>query len=202
MGPRGLPLALGDGRMQLWTCSVPLYRSNGGQPKLSHQRGTRSPALEANPPLIQLLTERLSGVGLSNTLIGLTMMILGQLEHPVALFDLLWIPLLILGGVALMGGLLISMSALGFVAHHTGTFSGLLLQAVSFSRYPLTIFPTPLRWALLPVGLLAYLPVGALLGHDTLAGWHLAQPLIGFGVLGISILWWNRLSRMYTSTGH
>ena len=169
------------------------YLINGGLDRL---------LLRPIHPLIQLLTERLSGVGLSNTLIGLTMMILGQLEHPVALFNLLWIPLLILGGVALMGGLLISMSALGFVAHHTGTFSGLLLQAVSFSRYPLTIFPTPLRWALLPVGLLAYLPVGALLGHDTLAGWHLAQPLIGFGVLGISILWWNRLSRMYTSTGH
>ena len=169
------------------------YLINGGLDRL---------LLRPIHPLIQILTERLSLVGLSNALIGLTMMILGHLEHPLSLTDLLWIPLLILGGVALMGGLLISMSALGFLAHHTGTFSGFILQAVSFSRYPLTIFPTPLRWTLLPVGLLAYLPVGALLGYDGLVGWPLAQPLIGIAVLGFSILWWNRLSRMYTSTGH
>lgn len=153
-------------------------------------------------PLIQLITERISFIGFSNIVIGFLMMILGQIEHPILLSSMLFLPFLVVGGVTLMGGMLIAMSALGFIAHHTGTFSGLLMQSVSFSRYPLTIFPTPLRIILLPVGLLAYLPIGSILGYDELENWHFIQPVIGLGIFVLAIAWWMRLSKMYVSTGH
>ena len=169
------------------------YLINGGLDRL---------LLRPAHPLVQLITERISFIGFSNFVIGIVMMILGQIEHPVLFSSIVYLPLMILGGVALMGGMLMAMSALGFIAHHTGTFSGLLMQSASFSRYPLTIFPNPIRVLLLPVGLLAYLPIGSILGYDGLENWQFIQPVIGFVVFGLAISWWNRLSKMYKSTGH
>jgi len=153
-------------------------------------------------PLFQIIGERLSLAGLPLAIMGLLMMILGQVEHPLGAISLLMMCTAILGGIALMGALLIAMSAIGFIAHHTGTMSGLLIQAISFSRYPMGIFPTPLRWALFPMALLSYLPVGSILKYDGLHSWGVLQPLIAMCCLLISYQWWMLLSQHYRSTGH
>ncbi|MGO4106170.1 ABC transporter permease [Paenibacillus sp. YAF4_2] len=72
----------------------------------------------------------------------------------------------------------------------------------SFGMYPGTIFSKSLQNILtyvLPIGLIAFVPAGALLGRSGWSGLWALLPAAAFLLLGM--LYWNRMLRSYTSAG-
>ena len=85
----------------------------------------------------------------------------------------------LLGSLAIFGSILVVFASLGFHVRHSGTAVGVVFQAASYARYPLELYPKPVR-AALTVGLvafLAYVPAAGLLGRLSWGWVHLPVAL-------------------------
>ena len=109
-----------------------------------------------------------------------------------------------MGGVLVLAGILVTVSAVGFRLHHRGTAIGLVHQAAVFGRYPIDLYSRPLQRVLttvLPLAFIAFFPASFLVGRDTWSTLALAQPVVGLGLFLGAQLVWRRASRGYRSTG-
>lgn len=129
-----------------------------------------------------------------------------QLPANPDLGELLLLAYAVAGAIALFLGLLVIQAALVFWTTDSLELMNVLTYGgVQTAQYPVVIYPTWMRWLFLsvvPIGLVVYLPVKAVL-HKTL----LAPPLSALGptagiLFGAGALWmWNMGVRRYTSAG-
>jgi ABC-type uncharacterized transport system permease subunit len=130
------------------------------------------------------------------------MVVYGLLDSPPPLHRLWLVPLALLGGTALLGGILTALCALGFRLHHRGSLVGLVQQAAAFGRYPADLFSPSLQSLLtgiFPALLLSAVPMAWVLGHEV-------PPVLAVGQLGATVLaaatWaWGKGLAAYTSSG-
>lgn len=114
------------------------------------------------------------------------------------------LPLALLGGVAVLAGVISAFASLGFLLHHRGTAVGLASQLGTFARYPLDLFGAPLRWLLtvvVPFGFAGFYGAALVLGS---AGWQacaLLQPLVGIAAFGLGYGAFRLGLRRYGSAG-
>ena len=77
-------------------------------------------------------------------------------------------------------------------------------NVIRFSRYPLTIFSTPIRLLLtfiLPFAWVAFYPATWFLGTSEFRQYALFTPLVGIVIVGLAYTIWRRGVRRYASTG-
>jgi ABC-2 type transport system permease protein len=114
------------------------------------------------------------------------------------------LPALLLGGAAVLGGLLTTVSSAGFHLHHRGTAVGLVFQLSSFARYPIDLFGTPVRLFLtfvLPLGFAGFYPASFLMPRPEWHPWALAQPLVGAAAVALGYAAFRYGLSKYTSSG-
>ncbi len=157
-------------------------------------------------PLLQLLVDNLSLEDLPSFVLGVVIMVAAALwglpELP--LWRWLLLPLGLVSGAAVMGGLITAFASLGFHLHHRGTAVGLVLQVGTFARYPLDLFGAPLRWLLtvaLPLGFAGFYGALWVIGDERWRLYALVQPLVGLACLGLGVAAFRFGLRRYTSAG-
>lgn len=160
------------------------------------------------PPFLQVMAEG-AGAGLSE----LTGVVLGAgiiafasqaIGWQPTITDLALFILALFCGMLILGGMFTSLAMFGFWAKTTNSAATPLMEILEFGQYPLTIYPSWLRWAftfLLPLGFVAFVPSAMVLGRE-------ARTWVGFGwlwALGIwafAVLVWRRGLRRYESAGN
>lgn len=152
-------------------------------------------------PLLSLLAEQAAPGHLVLTVLGVGIVALSPVALPAASWAAL--PLVVLGGAALIGGLMLGIAAVGLRIPHRGQTVGLVHQAASFTRYPLRVFPdwmVLLLVTVVPMGLVAAVPGAAALGRLPLVA-GLAPVGAGGVALLAGAVAWRRALAAYASTG-
>lgn len=155
-------------------------------------------------PWAQVLLDHAGLQGAVTGLLGCAMIAVGLYGADPVPTRLWLLPLALLGGSAMLGGILTGLCAAGFRLHHRGSLVGMVQQAAAFGRYPADLFSPSLRALLtgvFPATLLAAVPTAWVLGHPVWAPLALAQPLLGIGALAAGTALWNRGLRGYASSG-
>lgn len=157
-------------------------------------------------PYVQLLVDNLSLEDIPGLLLGLAIMgaAFAWGLPPVPLWRLALLPVALLSGGAVLGGLLTAFASLGFHLHHRGTAVGLVLQLGTFVRYPLDLFGAPLRWLLtvaLPLGFAGFYGALWVVGDERWLIYALLQPLVGVLCLGFGLAAFRFGLRRYASAG-
>jgi ABC-2 type transport system permease protein len=115
----------------------------------------------------------------------------------------------VVGGAMILFSLSLIVATFSFWHTRSGKLQDLVLASGrEFANYPLTIFPTGIRWLLtlaLPLALITYYPAQRLLGHNETGA---LLPLLSIAALpvGILALWlasriWHVGLQHYQSTG-
>lgn len=163
-------------------------------------------------PLIQLFTRRIHLTALGDLLGGLLLLAATSVLAPVA-----WSPgavafllLAVVGGAMVELSLQLGASALTFRLLSTLSLKiGIDSVFNEAGSYPLKIFGGAARFGLtfvFPLAFVAYLPSTVLLGRTgelavpVWLAW--GSPVVGGLLLTSALLFWNRQSRYYTSSGH
>jgi ABC-2 type transport system permease protein len=140
-------------------------------------------------PYVQVLLDNVSWEDLPIALLGGAVMAYAAAGlGPVPAWHWALLPALLLGGAAVLGGILTTVSSAGFHLHHRGTAVGLVFQLSSFTRYPLELFGAPVRLFLtfvLPLGFAGFYPASFLMPRPEWHPWALAQPLVGAAALAV-----------------
>ncbi len=153
----------------------------------------------------QLLLDNLALEELPTALLGLLVMAIALswgLPSPEP-WRWLLLPVWIAAGLATLGGVVTAIASLGFHLHHRGTAVGLSMQLTSFSRYPLDLFGSPLRWLLtvLPFGFAGFYGACLFLPRPELQLYAWATPAVGVVALVGGYAAWRVGLRRYTSVG-
>jgi ABC-2 type transport system permease protein len=158
-------------------------------------------------PLFQIAGEYgITLQALSRVLIGVAAIFaaLAALQDRLPWWAILYLPLTIISGMLIMFSVQLILACLTF--WFVNTFS--LMQTIGwmnqFGQYPVTILALPLRFLLtwvVPYAMMGFYPAAFLLrgGEYRLHG--LLAPLMGFLLLGLSLLVWRVSVRRYQSTG-
>lgn len=160
------------------------------------------------PPFLQVMAEG-TGAGLSE----LTGVVLGAGIIAFASRTIGWRPTTIdlalfivalFCGVLILGGMFTSLAMLGFWVKATSSAATPLMEILEFAQYPLTVYPSWLRWAFtffLPLGFVAFVPSTVVLGRGARAwvgfGW-----LWAVGIWAFAVLLWRCGLRRYESAGN
>lgn len=157
-------------------------------------------------PYVQLLADNLSLEDVPGLVLALGIMgaAVAWGLPPVAPWRWLTLPVALLSGAAVLGGLLTALASLGFHLRHRGTAIGLALQLGTFVRYPLDLFNAPLRWLLtaaLPLGFAGFYGATWVIGGDRWWAYALAQPLVGAACMALGYAAWRAGLRRYDSAG-
>jgi len=156
-------------------------------------------------PYFQVLLDNINLEDVPVGLLGLGMiaMAVPGLE-PFSTIQWLMLPVFLLGGVAILGGVLTGVSAVGFRIHHRGTAVGLVYQGSVFNRYPLDIFHPSIQKILtfgVPFGFTAFFPASWYLGRTEWLAYAFAQPIVAALVMVGGYKLWTTGLRSYRSPG-
>jgi len=163
------------------------------------------------PPLFHLLAARFEVVELGRVLISLVVLGLAVRAAgvPVTAAHVGLVLAAVVGGAMLLFSFLLTVATVSFWQTRTGKLQDLFQSSGRvFAEYPLTIYPTGVRWLLtfvLPFGLITYYPAQRLLGRNEtgvlLPALSLAAVPAGLFFLLIAGLVWRAGVRHYQSTG-
>ena len=158
-------------------------------------------------PLFQIAGEHgITLQALSRVLIGAIAILtaLASLQDKLPWWTVLYLPLSVTSGVLIMFSVQLLLACLTF--WFVNTFS--LMQTIGwmnqFGQYPVTILALPLRFLLtwvVPYAMMGFYPAAFLLRGDEYRLYGLIAPLMGFLLLGLSLLVWRASVRRYQSTG-
>ncbi|MGI5885035.1 MAG: ABC transporter permease [Candidatus Spyradocola sp.] len=116
----------------------------------------------------------------------------------------------VLGGAAINAAFMIVLSAANFfLIRGTSLLDLFYYEMLPFARYPLTILPNFVQRVftfLLPYGFLSYYPTVVILNKVEATGMNLhllrwVTPCLGFALLFLSVILWQKASKKYQSTG-
>jgi len=159
--------------------------------------------LKPRSPLLLTMLKGIDIEGVGRILGGilLFMFILKGLPVPGIQACLLFVVLLTLSVMILFGFALI-LSASLFIWIGNGRVIELLESILVFSRYPGSIFSSPVQWIfalVVPLSMIALYPAEALMGrYDPLMFYSIPTAFVFFG---IGYLFWNRMIRRYAGGG-
>lgn len=157
--------------------------------------------------LFQIIAERFQPDALGELVLGIVMM---AVCGPKCQIEWTWEVVLLMFIATFIGALCITAikifaTSFAWVFKRSGYIVQILYNFRQYARYPLSIFPSVIRWMLsflLPFGLISSLPVETLFFRN-----HNALFLSGAIVLmcvilnGFALLVWNHNIRKYESTG-
>jgi ABC-2 type transport system permease protein len=158
-------------------------------------------------PLFQIAGE--GGItlqALSRVMIGVAAILtaLVTLQDKLPWWTVFYLPLAVTSGMLIMFSVQLILACLTF--WFVNTFS--LMQTIGwmnqFGQYPVTILTLPLRFLLtwvVPYAMMGFYPAAFLLRGDEYRSYGLLAPLMGFLLLGLSLLVWRASVRRYQSTG-
>ena len=156
--------------------------------------------------LSQVMFEQFNVAGLNEILIGSAVMIYAGGRMGLELGTSTLLGVLVLGPSAALvyTGVFLAVTCVSFWHEDRMGLAPPIYNVIRFSRYPLTIFGTPVRLFLtfvLPFAWVAFYPATWFIGSPEFARLAMLTPLVGVVVFGGSVLIWRAGSRNYTSTG-
>ncbi|MCD1258926.1 ABC-2 family transporter protein [Paenibacillus athensensis] len=160
--------------------------------------------LKPYPPIGVLLCSgfQLNGIGSCIAGVSLTVVSYMRLHVP---FEWTMAPLLLLlliSGVVLFMAITIFYCAIVIMLVQMGRIGEMMDMVTNFGNYPINIYPALLQMAMvtcLPFAVWTYYPAQILLDRADNGLWLAAACC--FGLFGLSIMYWNRSLRKYTSAG-
>lgn len=156
--------------------------------------------------LFQLVADYLDNDDWGEAAIGLAAIVysagrLGLVSGPA---DVLMIALQVLSAVAIYFALHLAANTLSFWLVKGRAADNLVWETDNFSRYPLSIYPAPLRavltW-LVPFGFVSYYPAQAFFGTGALVWLGRLSPLAGALAFGLAYRFWLYGLSHYQGTG-
>lgn len=132
-----------------------------------------------------------------------------ELEVDWSLFEIVLLPLSLLGAFFFFYGLIVMQATLAFWSTTTlHIFNVLTYGGTETASYPMAIYKDEFRrffTFVVPLACVTYFPLVGVMGIDDPLGstpvLQLISPLAGFAFFGISLLVWRIGVRRYTSTG-
>lgn len=158
-------------------------------------------------PYVQVLMEEFSAEDLIFTTVGILVMrhALNLLDLPATGGIVALLALMVISASLVWIGLLTIAASMSFWFKDRGTLIWPLIEtADQVSRYPITIYPMGIRWALtvlLPVGFLGFYPAQAVLGRAEWAWCVVATPLVALGLIALGYWVFRRGLQTYESAG-
>ena len=156
--------------------------------------------------LSQVMFEQFNVAGLNEILIGTAVMIYagGRMGLEAGTSTVLGVLVLGPSAALVYTGVFLGVTCVSFWHEDRMGLAPPIYNVIRFSRYPLTIFGTPVRLFLtfvLPFAWVAFYPASWFIGSPEFARLALLTPLVGVVVFGGALLLWRAGSRNYTSTG-
>ena len=159
------------------------------------------------PVLFQVISETFQPEGFGELIVGVVMLFVCG-----SMIDVSWSfsVVLLLVVASIFGGLVITSikiicSSLAFVFKRSGPLLQVVYDFISYTRYPLSIYPKFVKYLLMfvfPFALVISLPIETLI-FETWNPYILSLIIIGcsLSLLGISIIIWSICAKRYESTG-
>lgn len=148
-----------------------------------------------------LRPQALNGVVLGGVILGVASARLGMVWSPA---DLLLAVAGTLGAWLVYGGVWVAVASTSFWTQERGIgFFPVFYNTLQFSRYPLTLYPAALRFALtfvLPYAFMAFYPAAGLLREEYAVFAGLTLP-VGLVVFGLGLWVWQRGLARYEGAG-
>jgi ABC-2 type transport system permease protein len=156
--------------------------------------------------LAQVLFESFNVSGLNELLLGAGVMIYAgsRLELAFGWPDALILLVLVPTAALVYVGVFLGLTAVSFWHEDRMGLSPPVYNIIRFSRYPLTIFSTPIRLLLtfvLPFAWVAFYPSTWFLGSPGFRKLALITPFVGILAFALAYTIWRRGMSRYTSTG-
>ena len=127
-----------------------------------------------------------------------------HLAIPFTLLKATALALLFMSASLIMASLMIIAAVPAFWIMNPFALLDLMFRVREYSRYPLTIFSSALRFLfsfILPIGFIAHYPVEYLIRGNEAGPIVLLTPLVGIGLFGLAYLFWKRGVNSYSGTG-
>jgi ABC-2 type transport system permease protein len=163
------------------------------------------------PPLFHLLAARFEIVELGRLSVGVIILVLAARAAGIAVTAANVVVILgaVIGGAMILFSFILMVASVSFWQTRVGKLQDLVqASGRAFADYPLSIYPTGVRWLLtfgLPLALVTYYPGQRLLGRNEsgalLPVLSMAAMPAGLMLLGAAGLVWRAGLRHYQSTG-
>lgn len=163
------------------------------------------------PPLFHLLAARFEITELGRLSAGAVILVLAAraADVPLTVENVLVILAAAVGGALILFSFILMVASVAFWHTRSGKLQDMVqASGRAFAGYPLTIYPSAIRWCLtlvLPLGLVTYYPAQRLLGRNEsgalLPVLSVAAIPMGLLLLGVAGLVWRAGLRHYQSTG-
>ena len=157
-------------------------------------------------PFVQVLVDHLNVENLPTVGMGLAVFAMGAmgLGQGWSAAQWLMLPVFIVSGAMVVGGVLTAVSAVGFWTHHQGSATGLVYTLTGFGYYPLSFLPrvvAVLLCTVLPFAFMGFIPATFYMDRPMWIPIALSQPLVGCACMAVGYGFWRLSLRRYASTG-
>lgn len=156
--------------------------------------------------LLQVIFESFNLEAMGSMLVGIFVIYFSSsaLGINFGLLDILWLIISGISGGTILISVFIAISTLSFFFEDRFGIAAPVFNLINFSRYPLPIFNSTIRFVLtwvLPFGFVAFYPATHFLGRGEFALACYASPLVAIIVFIISRSFWHLGIEKYGSTG-
>ena len=156
--------------------------------------------------LAQLLLENIDPPGLVSAVLGVAVMAYAWPALGVTFdwYDPFVFALLVLGAIAVYGGVYIALTAVSFFTDSPTGIMPLMYNIQSYGRYPITIYNRVLQFVLtwlLPLAFVGFYPAAFFLEAEGLYGYALLTPVVGAVFLAFGLWVWHAGVRRYRGAG-
>ena len=156
--------------------------------------------------LFQVMSEQFRLESISDTLIGLTIVLYSSRELGLeyGLADWIFLGFAAVCGLLIYSSVFLILTCVSFwVEDRVGVIPP-VYNMLAFGRYPLSIYGSAIQFLLswvVPFGFAAFYPASKLLGHTEYVDYAFYLPFVTAGFLVLALSIWNRGVNNYSSTG-
>lgn len=157
--------------------------------------------------LLQVIMETMTPDSLIGVVTGVIVMgwAATGLEIEWAWYDPILLLVFALGGVAVYGGIFISLISISLFTDSKSDLQPIIYNIGTYGRYPVNIYHRLIQFVLtwvLPFAFVGFYPASYLLDKTQWQWYALITPLVGAVYLGIGIMIWNWGIRYYRGAGN
>ena len=163
------------------------------------------------PVLFQVIAETFQLEAFGELLVGIIMLIICATKGRLGIqwnFGIVFLLIVAaIFGAILITSLKIMIAALAFYMKRSGPLLQIIYNFISYTKYPLSIYPRVIRGLLtfvFPFAVIISLPVETFLGlGNAMNPYALSAIIVGvsLAVLGLAILFWSKSAKRYQSSG-
>ncbi len=155
--------------------------------------------------IFQIMTDSFDEDGIGDLIFGIIVLTIATIKLKISLIKVVFLPLLIISGGLIYASLTLLSSLVSFFTIANTDLSNLAMELSEFSKYPLSIYSSILRFIftiLIPIGFAAYYPsLFYITNYKLNLLLVLISPIISFLFLMIVCKLWNLALRHYSSSG-